>query len=204
MVATELSDIMFGTSSPTLADVNMGVLKEDHVNIIVHSHEPDMFEGMLAAVNDQFFIDKAKVKGAEGINLVGMCYSGAEMMSRHSVPHAGSFGSTEAIMVTGAVDAMVVDIQCIKQGLAEVAKCYDTELITTNPRCHIEGATHIEFEENDPKKCTDAALSKAITWFATRNKPVEIPKIKQKSVHGFTMNISNTCWAELSGGAILL
>lgn len=106
MIATELSDVMFGTPSPTLADFNMGVLKEDHVNIIVHGHEPAMFEGMLAAVNDKFFIDEAKAKGAEGINLVGMCCSGAEMMSRHGVSHAGSFGSTEAVIVTGAVDAI--------------------------------------------------------------------------------------------------
>ncbi len=186
MVATELSDIMFGTPSPLLADVNMGVLKEDHVNIIVHGHEPAMFEGMLAAVNDSFYIEEARAKGAKGINLVGMCCSGAEMMSRHGVPHAGNFGSTEAVIVTGAVDAMVVDIQCIKQGLAEVAKCYDTHLITTNPRCHIEGATHIEFEESQPRSCTDQILAKAITRFGSRKMPIEIPKQKQSGVHGFT------------------
>lgn len=186
MVATELSDIMFGTPSPTLAEVNMGVLKEDHVNIIVHGHEPAMFEGMLAAVGDAFYIEEAKAKGAKGINLVGMCCSGAEMMSRHGVPHAGNFGSTEAVVVTGAVDAMVVDIQCIKQGLAEVAKCYDTHLITTNPRCHIEGATHIDFDDHDPRACTDQILAKAIARFGSRSKPVEIPTQVQSGVHGFT------------------
>ncbi|MCP4672073.1 MAG: anaerobic carbon-monoxide dehydrogenase catalytic subunit [Desulfobacula sp.] len=186
MIATELSDIMFGTPSPVLADVNMGVLKEDHVNIIVHGHEPAMFEAMLAAASDQFFIDEAKAKGAVGINLVGMCCSGAEMMSRHGVPHAGNFGSTEAVIVTGAVDAMVVDIQCIKQGVASVAKCYDTHFITTNPRCHIEGATHIEFEEHDPRKSTDEILTKAIVRFSTRTMPVEIPQKTQAGVHGFT------------------
>jgi len=186
MVATELSDIMFGTPSPTLADVNMGVLKEDHVNVIVHGHEPAMFEAMLAGVNDKFFIDAAKEKGAQGINLVGMCCSGAEMMSRHGVPHAGSFGSTEAVIVTGAVDAMVVDIQCIKQGLASVAKCYDTYLITTNPRCHIEGAIHIEFEETNPAKCIDEILTKAIARFGSRSMPVEIPQITKSGIHGFT------------------
>ncbi len=186
MVATELSDIMFGTPSPILADVNMGVLKEDHVNVIVHGHEPAMFEGMMAAVNDPFFINAAKEKGAVGINLVGMCCSGAEMMSRHGVPHAGNFSSSEAILVTGAVDAMVVDIQCIKQGLAEVAKCYDTHLITTNPRAKIEGAVHIQFDELDPRKCTDEVLSKAIARYSTRKLPVEIPKQVQKGVHGFT------------------
>ena len=186
MVATELSDIMFGTPSPLMAEVNMGVLKEDHVNIIVHGHEPAMFEGMMAAVYDPFFIQAARDKGAAGINLVGMCCSGAEMMSRHGVPHAGNFGSTEAIMVTGAVDAMVVDIQCIKQGVAQVAACYDTHLITTSDRAHIEGATHIGFDETDPRACTDQILTKAISRFGSRSKPIQIPKQVQKGIQGFT------------------
>ncbi len=186
MIATELSDVMFGTPSPTLADVNMGVLKEDQVNIIVHGHEPGMFEAMLVGVNDDFFINAAKEKGAKGINLVGMCCSGTEMMSRHGVPHAGNFGSTEAVIVTGAVDAMVVDIQCIKQGLASVAKCYDSYLITTNPRARIEGAFHIEFDEHNPKKCIDEVLLKAISRFGSRSMPVEIPRQTRSGVHGFS------------------
>ena len=186
MVATELSDIMFGTPVPIQAEVNMGVLKKDHVNIIVHGHEPAMFEAILAGVNDPFFIDQATQKGAAGINLVGMCCSGAEMMSRHGVPHAGNFSSTEAVLVTGAVDAMVVDIQCIKQGLATVAKAYDTHLITTNPRCRIEGASHVEFEEKDPRKCTDEILTRAISRFSTRSVPIVIPSSSKSGIHGFT------------------
>lgn len=191
MIATELSDIMFGTPSPVVAEVDMGVLKENMVNVIVHGHEPNLFESMLATVNDPFFINEAKSKGAAGINLVGMCCSGAEMMSRHGVPHAGNFGSTEAILVTGAVDAMAVDIQCIKQGLATVARCYDTHLITTNPRSHIEGAHHIEFEEHNPRACTDEIVTKAIARFSTRSKPVVIPKKTTKGIHGFSYEYIN-------------
>ncbi len=191
MIATELSDIMFGTPAPLHAEVNMGVLKEDHVNIIVHGHEPNLFESMLQTVNDPSFIQIAKERGAAGINLVGMCCSGAEMMSRHGVPHAGNFGSTEAILVTGAVDAMAVDIQCIKQGLTEIAKCYDTHLITTNPRCMIEGALHIEFHEHTPRVCTDEIVTKAIARYSTRSLPVEIPQMVNKGVHGFTHEYIN-------------
>ncbi|MBU1172756.1 MAG: anaerobic carbon-monoxide dehydrogenase catalytic subunit [Proteobacteria bacterium] len=191
MIATDLSDIMFGTPSPVLAEVDMGVLKENMVNIIIHGHEPNLFESMLQTVNDPFFIKIAKEKGAAGLNLVGMCCSGAEMMSRHGIPHAGNFGSTEAIMVTGAVDAMAVDIQCIKQGLTAVAECYDTPLITTNPRCMIEGALHIEFDEHKARDCTDEIVTKAIARFATRSKPVVIPKKATKGVHGFTYEYIN-------------
>ncbi len=186
MVATELGDILFGTPSPVSVEIDMGVLKEDQVNIIIHGHEPNLFESMVESVNEPTLIETAKKAGAKGINLVGMCCSGLEMFVRHGVPHAGNFMSTEAVLVTGAVDAMAVDIQCIKQGLVRVADCYGTYLITTNPRCHIEGALHIEFEEHKPKVCTDEVVIKAITRFKNRKYPIEIPKQVSRGVHGFS------------------
>ena len=186
MVATEISDIIFGTPSPISIEVNMGVLKEDHVNIIVHGHEPNLFESMIESCSEESLIEEAKKAGAKGINLAGMCCSGAEVLVRHGIPHAGNFMSTETILVTGAVDAMCVDVQCIKQGLAKVAECYGTPLITTNPRCHIEGATHIEFHEHAPKDCTDEVVIKAISRFKNRKAKVEIPQIRNIGVHGFS------------------
>ena len=191
MVATEISDILFGTPSPVSVEVNMGVLKEDQVNIIVHGHEPNLFESMLVSVNEPTLIEAAKEAGASGINLVGMCCSGLEMFVRHGIPHAGNFMSTEAVLVTGAVDAMTVDVQCIKQGLAKVAECYGTPLITTNPRCRIEGAQHIEFNEHNPSASTDEIVIKAVSRFKNRTAKIEIPKIVNAGVHGFSHEYIN-------------
>ena len=186
MVATEISDILFGTPEPVLANVNMGCLKEKEVNVIIHGHEPNLFESILVSSTDPALLEKAKAAGAEGINLVGMCCSGAEMLVRHGVPHAGNFMSTEAILATGAVDAMGVDVQCIKQGLAKVAECYDTRLYTTNPRCHIQGAEHIQFDDHKPRECTDKIVDMAIERYKARNKPIEIPNIVNPGIHGFS------------------
>ena len=191
MVATEISDILFGIPTPVSIEVNMGVLKEDHVNIIVHGHEPNLFESMIESVGEPTLVQAAKAAGAKGLNLCGMCCSGAEVLVRHGIPHAGNFMSTEAIIVTGAVDVMCVDVQCIKQGLAKVADCYGTKLITTNPRCHIEGATHIEFHERTPKECTDEVVLQAIGRFKNRTAKIEIPKIKNVGVHGFSHEYIN-------------
>ncbi len=186
MVATEISDILFGTPSPIAIEVNMGVLKEDQVNIIVHGHEPNLFESMIESVNDSTLIEEAKKAGAKGINLAGMCCSGAEVLVRHGIPHAGNFMSTEAVIATGAVDVMAVDVQCIKQGLVKAAECYKTVMVTTNPRCHIEGATHVEFHEHSPRECTDGIVIKAIGRFKNRTAAVEIPQIRNIGVHGFS------------------
>ena len=191
MVATEISDILFGTPTPVLAGVDMGCLDEKQVNVIVHGHEPNMFESMIASVNDPKLIDEAKAAGAEGINLLGMCCSGAEVLSRHGVPHAGNFMSTETILITGAVDAMAVDVQCIKQGLAPLADCYGTKLFTTNPRAHIEGVDHIEFVEHHPRKCTDKVVKEAIKRFKNRKAKVVIPQNKSMGIHGFSHEYVN-------------
>jgi carbon-monoxide dehydrogenase catalytic subunit len=191
MVATEISDILFGTPTPVRTEVNMGCLKEDHVNIIIHGHEPNLFESVLDSVNDPSLIQAAKDAGAKGINLLGMCCSGAEMLSRHGIPHAGNFMSVEAVIVTGAVDAMGVDVQCIKQGLGKVADCYGTKLFTTNPRCRIEGVEHIEFHEHSARQCTDAIVENAIVRFKNRKMPIEIPKIKSLGIHGFSHEYIN-------------
>lgn len=186
MVSTEISDILFGTPSPIEVEMDMGVLKEDHVNIIVHGHEPNLLEAMMVSSADPAMVKMAKDAGAKGINLVGMCCSGLEMVSRHGLPHAGNFSSTEAVLVTGAVDAMTVDIQCIKQDMSRIATCYDTAFITTNYRAKIEGATHIELDEHNPTECTDNIIIKGVTRFKNRSKPVEIPRKTARGIHGFS------------------
>ncbi len=191
MVSTDISDILFGTPAPLEIEIDMGVLKKDKVNIIVHGHEPILLEAMLLSAADPNIKEMAKDAGAKGINLVGMCCSGLDVMSRHGLPHAGNFSSTEAVLVTGAIDAMTVDIQCIKQDLKRVADFYDTPFITTNYRAKIEGALHIPLDEQNPLVCTDEIIIKAIARFQTRKKPIQIPAKKTTGVHGFSYEYIN-------------
>ena len=191
MVATEISDILFGTPSPRVAGVNMGFIKEDQVNIVIHGHEPLLFEGMIAASNEPANLEKAKAAGAKGINLLGMCCSGAEVLGRHGIPHAGNFVSAEPIIATGAIDAIGVDVQCIMQALPKIAECYGTKVYTTNPRAKIEGAIHIQFDEHDPLGAPDQIIGLAIERFAGRTAKVVIPQREDWGVHGFSHEYVN-------------
>ncbi len=186
MVSTDISDILFGTPAPVEVEMDMGVVKDDQINIIVHGHEPILLEAMMVSAADPDLKRLAVDAGSKGINLIGMCCSGLDVLSRHGLPHAGNFSSTEAVLVTGAIDAMTVDVQCIKQDLMKVAECYDTQFITTNYRAKIEGATHIELDEHDPTTCTDEIIVKAISRFKTRSHSIQIPKNVARGIHGFS------------------
>jgi carbon-monoxide dehydrogenase catalytic subunit len=125
-------------------------MKEDHVNIVIHGHEPVLSEMIVAVAQTKEMIDYAKEKGAKGIQLSGICCTANEILQRHGVPLCGTFLQQELAIITGACDAMVVDIQCILQNLANVAKCFHTKLITTHPIAKMEqdNVMHIEFDEH--------------------------------------------------------
>ncbi|HSR46753.1 MAG TPA: anaerobic carbon-monoxide dehydrogenase catalytic subunit [Anaerolineales bacterium] len=190
MVATDLSDILFGTPSPLVSQVNLGVLKHDEVNIVVHGHEPTLSEMILAASSDPELLAYAEQKGAKGINLSGICCTSNETLVRQGVPSAGNFLHQELAIMTGAVDAMVVDVQCIMQALPTLAKNFHTEVITTSPKVKISGARHIEFEEHRALDIAKEIVRRAIDNYPNR-KDVRIPDVREDVVPGFSHEYIN-------------
>ena len=190
MLATELQDIMFGTPVPLLGRSNLGILEKDQVNIVIHGHEPLLSEMIVAMAQDPEMIEKAKQKGAKGINLGGICCTANEILMRHGVPLAGNFLQQELAIATGAVDAMVVDVQCLFGSLPQVAACYHTKVITTNYRAKIPGATHIEFDEHDAVTTAKKIIGEAIDNFPNR-KDVNIPNVQCDLIGGFSHETIN-------------
>jgi len=191
MIATELQDILFGTPVPVLGKINLGVLKRDEVNLIIHGHEPLLSEMIVVAAQEPQMIELAKSKGANGINLAGMCCTANEILMRHGVPLAGNFLQQELALVTGAVEAMVVDVQCIMQSLPDIAQCYHTKIITTSPKAKIPGAMHIEFDEHNAMESARAIVKIAIDNFPNRGSNIDIPEEQSDLVAGFSHETIN-------------
>ncbi len=168
MLATELQDIMFGTPVPAVGSVNLGLLEKEQVNIILHGHEPLLSEMIVAVSMTDEMIDYAKSKGATGINLAGICCTANEILMRHSIPMAGNFLQQEVAILTGMVEAMIVDVQCIMQSLPDVAKTYHTEIITTSKIAKMPGAKHIEFHEDKALDSAKAIVMEACDNFVNR------------------------------------
>jgi len=190
MLATDLSDILFGTPAPVLTDANLGVLSRDMVNVIIHGHEPTLSEMIVAASLDPELIEYAKSKGATGINLAGICCTANETLMRQGIPLAGNFLQQELAILTGAVEAMVVDIQCIMQALAPLADRFHTELITTSRKVKIKGATHIEFDERRAMEIAKEIIRRAIDLFPERGETF-IPDVTSPMVPGFSHEYIN-------------
>ncbi|AVX31260.1 MULTISPECIES: anaerobic carbon-monoxide dehydrogenase catalytic subunit [unclassified Carboxydocella] len=185
-ISTDLSDVIFGTPVPTVTEANLGVIKENKVNIAVHGHNPLLSELIVRAAKEMEA--EAKAAGAEGINCVGICCTGNEVLMRQGVPIATSFGSQELAIMTGALDAMVVDVQCIMPGLQAVCECFHTKLITTSDIAKIPGAYHVYFNEEDAMENARKVIRLAIENYKERDgQKVYIPQIKNKVVGGWSL-----------------
>ncbi len=185
-ISTNLSDVLFGTPEPIISESNLGVIKENAVNIAVHGHNPLLSE-IIVDVADEMQEEAIKAGAEEGINIVGVCCTGNEVLLRRGIPLATNYLSQELAILTGALEAMVVDVQCIMPSLSKIVSCYHTELFTTMPDAKISGATHIELNEKNSVENAKVIIKKAIKKYKMRDKnKVMIPNRKSKVIAGFS------------------
>jgi carbon-monoxide dehydrogenase catalytic subunit len=197
MMATAVSDILFGTPKPVRGRANLGVLEAGKVNVLVHGHEPALTEILVVASRDPEVVAAAKAVGADGVNLAGICCTANEVLMRHGVPVAGNFLQQELAIVTGAVELMITDVQCCMASLPEVARCYHTKILTTNPIAKNINAEAVDFDQDNALACAKEILLKAVENYPRRNPDkVRIPDAMHPLVAGFS---NETIYTMLGG-----
>ena len=188
MMGTEFSDVMFGTPKPIDTTANIGVMEKDNVNIIVHGHDPSLSEMIVFYANDPEMIAYAKENGAKGITVAGVCCTSNEVTMRHGIPMAGNFLNQENVVLTGACEAIVVDVQCIFPALGPLSKCFHTKFITTSPIARIPDSDFIEFHAESAGENARNIVKTAIENFKNRRPElVNIPELKTKARVGYSL-----------------
>lgn len=194
MMGTEFSDVLFGTPKPIDTEGNLGVMEKDMVNIVVHGHDPSLSEMVVMYAQDPEMIALAKEHGAKGINVCGVCCTANEVAMRHGIPMAGNFLQQENVVLTGACEAIVVDVQCIFPALGPLSKCFHTKFITTSPIARMPDSDFIEFHEETAGENAKAIVKMAIENFDNRNQDlVFIPEMKTKCTVGYSVEAIKKC-----------
>ncbi len=188
-IATQASDILFGTPTPVRSSVNLGVLEKRNVNIIVHGHEPALSEMLAEAVFLPEVLDYAKAAGAQGVTLAGLCCTANEILMRRGIPVAGNFLQQELAIITGAVEMMITDVQCVMPSLPNVSKSYHTEIISTSDIAKTVGSSHVSFDEENALESAIKLIKRAIDNFKNRDpQKVSIPSDKRPLIAGFSVD----------------
>jgi carbon-monoxide dehydrogenase catalytic subunit len=185
-LGTDIQDIIFGIPAPVKTEANMGVLDKNTVNIAMHGHMPEVSEKVVEWAEK--LGSEAKAAGAQGITVVGICCSGNEALMRHGVPPVGNFLSQELAIITGAVDAMVVDVQCFMPAITRVAACYHTKIITTQAIAQLPGAEHLPIEPEHADEPAQKIIRLAIEAYKKRDPArISIPPHKSEAWGGFSV-----------------
>ena len=187
MAGTEFSDVLFGTPKPLDTEADLGVMNAENVNIVVHGHDPSLSEMICEYADDPEMIAYAKEMGAKGITISGVCCTSNEVAMRRGIPMAGNFLQQENVVLTGACEAIVVDVQCIFPALGPLSKCFHTKFVTTSPIAQMPDAEFIRFSPENAAENAKAIVKMAIENFKNR-KPelVHIPSQKQKATVGYS------------------
>jgi carbon-monoxide dehydrogenase catalytic subunit len=187
MIATDASDILFGSPQPIRAKVNLGVLQATEVNILLHGHVPILSDVIVSAAREPAMLARAKEKGATGINVAGICCTANEILVRRGIPVAGNFLQQELALATGVVDAMIVDVQCIMPSLGDIARSFHTKVISTDPRAKFPWVEHMELDEADALPMARRIVAAAVDNFPKRDAAQRyIPAETMDLVAGFT------------------
>ena len=194
MMGTEFSDVLFGTPKPMDTTANIGIMEKDMVNIIVHGHDPSLSEMIVFYAQDPEMVALAKSVGAKGINIAGVCCTGNEVAMREAIPMAGNFLQQENVVLTGACEAIVVDVQCIFPALGPLSKCFHTKFVTTSPIARMPDSDFIEFHEETAAENAKAIVKMAVENFKNRNPElVHIPQLKTKARVGYSVEAIKKC-----------
>jgi len=185
-LATDISDILFGTPAPIVSQANLGVIDPDYVNIATHGHNPTLSSLVVDAA--KLLADEAKAAGAKGVNVVGICCTGNELLMRGGVYMAANQASQELAVLTGALDGMIVDVQCIAPALGPLTKCYHTKLMCTAPIAKIPGSLYFDFREETALETAKEMVRVAIAAFKERDpSKIDVPAHKSEIVAGFSL-----------------
>jgi carbon-monoxide dehydrogenase catalytic subunit len=176
-ICTATHNIMHGNFQPQRSVANFGALEMGSVNIVVSGHVPIMPTVIAELANDKKLNEEAKKVGAERINVVALCCTGNEIFGRSGIPLIGNFSEQELILLTGAVEAYVVEQQCVMASLGYLKEYVHTLLITTDPIANIPGAESMPVEFDKAYDQGRIIIKQAIDNFKNRDKEeITIPK----------------------------
>jgi len=187
MAGTEMSDILYGTPMPCDTEGGLGCVEKDMVNIVCHGHDPAVSEMIVTLSETKEMQDYAKSFGAKGINILGLCCTANEIAMRHGVKMAGNFLQQENVLLTGCIEAICVDVQCIFPNIGPLSECFHTNFYTTSPIARIPFSKYLQLTSENAGDIAKQIIMEACENFQNRDEAkIFIPDHRQKSSVGYS------------------
>lgn len=164
-----LNDVMLGEPEIRLAPVGLGVIDPDYINIMITGHQHSCFSYLQDRLTDPDVTAKAVAAGAKGFRLVGCTCVGQDLQLRGAhyeevfVGHAGNNYTSEAVLATGAIDAVLSEFNCTLPGIEPICEALNIKQICLDDVAKKSNAEYMPFifesRESDSGRIIDAVIA---------------------------------------------
>ncbi|ANZ44732.1 anaerobic carbon-monoxide dehydrogenase catalytic subunit [Cloacibacillus porcorum] len=164
-----LNDVMLGEPEIRLAPVGLGVIDPDYINIMITGHQHSCFSYLQDRLTDPDVTAKAVAAGAKGFRLVGCTCVGQDLQLRGAhyeevfVGHAGNNYTSEAVLATGAIDAVLSEFNCTLPGIEPICEALNIKQICLDDVAKKSNAEYMPFifesRECDSGRIIDAVIA---------------------------------------------
>ena len=121
-----LNDVLLGEPELRIAPVGLRVIDPDYINIMITGHQHTIFVDLQERLTSKEAVEKAKAAGAKGFKLVGCTCVGQDLQLRGAHyeevfdGHAGNNYTSEAVLATGGIDAVLSEFNCTLPGIEPI------------------------------------------------------------------------------------
>lgn len=190
-----VQDILFGTPKPHAANMDLGIMDPDYVNVVFNGHQPWAGVATILKARTKEIQERAKAAGAKGLRVVGSIETGQELLQRFEVDdvfvgHMGNWLSIEPLLATGTVDVFAMEENCSPPALDMYAEKYQVTLVAVSTIVDLPEVKYkIPYNPEEVDKMVDTLIDLAIENFKKRkerNIKAVVPKKVQKAITGFS------------------
>ena len=179
-----LNDVLLGQPELRMAPVGLRVIDPDYINIMITGHQHTIFVDLQEKLVSPAAVEKAKAAGAKGFKLVGCTCVGQDLQLRgaHYTEvfdgHAGNNYTSEAILATGAIDAVLSEFNCTLPGIEPICDQLKIKQICLDDVAKKANAELMPFEFQQREQQSEALIDKIIEAYKERRGSVPMNLMK--------------------------
>ncbi|MCL1905107.1 MAG: anaerobic carbon-monoxide dehydrogenase catalytic subunit, partial [Methanomassiliicoccaceae archaeon] len=169
-----LNDVVIGEPEIRMAPVGFRVIDPDYINIMITGHQHSRFSYLQNRLVEDDVVKKAQAAGAKGFKIVGCTCVGQDMQLRgaHCTKifdgHAGNNFTSEAVLATGAIDAVISEFNCTLPGIEPICDELKIKQICVDPVAKKANAVLKEFTYDTRVNVVNEIIDDIISSYKSR------------------------------------
>ena len=201
-----LNDVLLGEPELRLAPVGLRVIDPDYINIMITGHQHTIFVDLQERLTSKEAVEKAKAAGAKGFKLVGCTCVGQDLQLRgaHYTEvfdgHAGNNYSSEAVLATGGIDAVLSEFNCTLPGIEPICEELKIKQICLDDVAKKANAELKPYVFEDREKQSEEIIDEIVAAYKERRGNVPMNLLPEHGNDNTLTGVSEGSLKEFLGG----